>query len=353
MRENGMRKRLAPFLAALGILLAFTMAQLAKPTEVAGDKTLDIYWIDVEGGAATLIVTPAGESILIDTGLPKKLHIDRIAECVTKVAGLKQIDHLIVSHYDIDHFGGAEGLSKVVPVINLYDNGKFAGMRRNPGEGYFSLPCKNRVVINPGEEIPLVGNKSGLRLKCLGTRQQFIEAPDGAKPNSDLGPEVPLKRPDGSENANSMVFVLEFGEFRFFNATDLTWNLETKLVKPVNLVGEVDVYQVSHHGLNSSNNPYILRSLKPSVSIMNNGPRKGCAPEVFETLKAQKSIKAMYQVHKNQRSDGEKNNTADKYIANTRKGTSGNIIKLSVAPDGKNYTVRIPATGHEQTFASN
>ncbi len=336
------------------ITLTLTLSLSLCTSALAGkeDGRLDIYWIDVEGGAATLMVTPAGETILVDTGLPKDRHIQRMKDCVTKTAGLRQIDHLIISHYDGDHYGGAEGLSKLVPVINLYDNGKFVGMRNHPGEGYFNLSCEKRHVVDPGETIPLkqvAGMKLGL--KCLATRRQFIEAPEGAVPNPVVDCEdVPLKDPDLSENANSMVLLLEFGDFQFFNATDLTWNLETKLVCPVNLVGEVDVYQVTHHGLDRSNHPYIIRSLKPTVSVMNNGRTKGCAPEVFANLKNQPSIQAMYQVHKNQRPDGNVNNTDDRRIANTEDGRSGNHVKLSVAPDGKSYTVAIPATGHEETF---
>ena len=335
-------------LLTISILLLFPLVLKAGPD----DKRLDIYWIDVDGGAATLIVTPAGEAVLVDTGLPKLRHIDRMKECITKVAGLKQVDHLVISHYDLDHYGGAAGLSKEVAIINLYDNGKFIGMRNNPGEEYFSFSCQKRIVVDPGDEIPLKQAGTPIRLHCLATRRHFIEAPKDAKPNPLCGDAIQLKDADLSENANSMVFVLEFGPFRFFNATDLTWNLETKLVCPVNLVGEVDVYQVSHHGLDRSNHPLVIQSLKPTVSVMNNGRTKGCAPEVFSNLSAQRSIQAMYQVHKNQRRDGDVNNTAHELIANTEDKASGNHIKLSVAPDGKSYAVSIPATGHSRTFQS-
>jgi glyoxylase-like metal-dependent hydrolase (beta-lactamase superfamily II) len=97
------------------------------------DGRLDIYWIDVEGGAATLIVTPAGESVLIDTGLPRQHHIDRIRDGITKIAGCQRLDHLIISHYDTDHYGGAAGLSREVPIVNVYDNGRFDGMRLSIG----------------------------------------------------------------------------------------------------------------------------------------------------------------------------------------------------------------------------
>src|SRR3954470_10275181 len=106
------------------LLIALTVLALA-PVALAGpaDGRLDLYWIDVEGGAATLIVTPAGETVLIDTGNPGRRDPDRIVKAVTEVAGLRQIDHLIVTHYHGDHFGGALTLVEQLPVLNLYDNG--------------------------------------------------------------------------------------------------------------------------------------------------------------------------------------------------------------------------------------
>ncbi len=332
------------------LVLIYALCLLAVAEAGPSDGRLDIYWIDVEGGAATLMVTPEGEAVLVDTGLPKDLHIERMKACVTEIAGLQQIDHLIISHYDRDHYGGAPGLSKVVPVVTLYDNGKFVGMRNHPGEDYFNLPCKKRVVVDPGDEIPLKQGETPVRLRCLATRRQFIPPPEGAVANTLDCDKVALKDADLSENANSMVFVLQFGPFRFYNGTDLTWNLESKLVCPVNLVGEVDVYQVTHHGLDRSNHPLVIQSLKPRVSVMNNGRTKGCAPEVFKNLKAQPSLEAMYQMYKNQRKDGKVNNTAPELMANTVDGSSGNHIVLSVAPDGRSYTVSIPATGHQRTF---
>jgi len=338
------------------IALSFTVL-LALFTHRLGadefDRRLDIYWIDVEGGAATLIITPAGESILIDTGLPVERQVSRIRDTLTKVARRKQIDFLLITHYDTDHYGGAASLAKLVPVLNLYDHGRSGTMRRDPGRDYFRIQSRTKEVIQPGDLLPLKQrtepNAPSVQLRCLAARQQFVSAPAGAKQNPACA-NAETKAPDLSENANSMVLLLQFGPFRFFDAADLTWNLEEKLVCPVNLVGEVDVYQVSHHGLDQSNNPLVLQALRPRVSIMNNGPTKGTQPQTFATLKATQSIEAMYQLHKNQRADGEINNTTDELIANVEKGTSGNYIHLSVAPDGKTYSVRIPAKHHERTF---
>ncbi|HIF32585.1 MAG TPA: MBL fold metallo-hydrolase [Planctomycetes bacterium] len=319
----------------------------------AGEKDgrLDIYWVDVEGGAATLIVTPAGESVLIDSGNPGYRDPNRIVQLATKEAGLRRIDHLITTHYHRDHFGGAPTLATLIPIGTVHDNGVFDGMPNDPGKPYWEFDAAARRVINPGDKLSLRQGVTSLpvSLQCLGTRKQFIAA----------GPDVPncaacaAHRPkdrDGSDNANSVVTLLEFGSFRFYDGGDLTWNQEFRLVCPKNVVGRVDVYQVTHHGLASSNNPVLLNALQPHVAIMNNGKTKGCMPDVFANLKATKSIQAIYQLHRNERPDGQMNNVEVPFIANRSKEVTGNHIHLSVAANGKSYTVTIPAHDESRTY---
>jgi beta-lactamase superfamily II metal-dependent hydrolase len=337
---------------AASALLVF----LAASTVLAGpsDKHLDLYWIDVEGGAATLIVTPAGESVLLDTGNLGRRDPERIVKVAGEIAGLKQIDHLVITHYHGDHFGGAITLAELLPIKNLYDNGKFENMPDDPGKAYFDLKADKKHVVKPGGSIALKqaeGDKSPkLTFSFLGGRTQFIDAPAGTPENTAVCASAREKERDGSDNANSVVMVVQFGNWRFYDAGDLTWNQEARLVCPKNLVGQVDVYQVTHHGLDSSNNPLVLRSLMPRVAIMNNGTTKGCLPEVFANLKDTPSIEAVYQVHKNLRPDGAANNVPDEYIANKEEKCQANYIKLSVAPDAKSYTVDIPANNHQRKF---
>lgn len=327
-----------------------------NPVAWAGrpDKTLDIYWIDVEGGAATLIVTPAGESILVDSGNPGIRDPQRIMKVVAQEAQLRHIDHLVTTHYHRDHYGGAQTLSTMIPIKHLHDNGQFEGMPDNPGKAYFELKCEKRLVIHPGQQIPLTqtADTPPLRLTCLAARKTFISVPGHKEMDNHVCEVHPAKDRDGSDNANSVVLVLDFGDFRFFDGGDLTWNQEHRLVCPVNRVGTVDVYQVTHHGLDSSNNPAVLKALQPTVAVMNNGVTKGCRPEVFETLTNTDSIQAIYQMHKNLRPDGDRFNTKDTMIANLEQDCAGHFIKLTVASDGKTYGVGIPANGHQQRYTT-
>jgi beta-lactamase superfamily II metal-dependent hydrolase len=342
--------------AAVAALLLCPPARAGKAT-----GTLDIYWVDSEGGGSTLIVTPNDESVLIDTGNPGGRDPGRIHRVATQVAGLTRIDHLITTHMHVDHFGGAAELSALMPVRHVYDN----GIPDSDPDGnktdtrwpliirpYREMKVESRTVVKPGTEVPLAAVKRGprLKLRCVGARQQFIPAPRRAA-GGDACEGGRLKDKDTSDNANSTMWVLEFGGFRFFDGGDVTWNVEQQLVCPVNRVGTVDVFQVNHHGLDISNNPLLLRSLAPTVAVMNNGPRKGTAGDVVSSLRALPTLKALFQVHKNVREDAQ-NNTGDEYIANLEEKCQGQHLRLSVAPAGNRFTMTNPANGREWTFAT-
>jgi beta-lactamase superfamily II metal-dependent hydrolase len=341
-----MRIKIAVMVA---LLLQFIFISHALAS--AADRRLDVYWIDSEGGGSTLIVTPTDESMLIDTGNPGTRDSDRIFDVATKVAGLKKIDHLLVTHYHIDHFGGAARLATLIPIGNVYDNGQFKEGWERPSKEYLEFKCDQRIVINPGDKIPLKNPNRigpGVDITCVAARKTFTDPPANAAKNADC--ENPRRKPnDPSDNANSIALLLSFGPFRFYDGGDLTWNMEQELVCPVNRVGQVDVYQVTHHGLDQSNNPLLIKALQPTVAVMNNGPKKGTEKETMATLRATDSIKVIYQLHKNVRADSE-NNTNEDFMANMEEKCQGNYIKMGVHPQGTEYTISIPARKHERTF---
>jgi hypothetical protein len=196
-----------------------------------------------------------------------------------------------------------------------------------------------------------------LELRCLAVDRKRVE-PTAAqrRTKNPLAGTVPPQPEDKSDNGNSAVFVLSFGAFRLFAGGDLTWNLEEQLVAPYNLAGVVDVYQTNHHGLQLSNNPILVQSLGPTVVVMNNGPKKGGEPGAFAAIKSARSVQATYQVHKSYHVPAETNAPVE-FIANLDNLTGvaaascpANLIKMSVAPDGKSYTISIPANGHTRTY---
>lgn len=340
----------------LAALWAFTF------TAVAREQTLDFYWIDSEGGGSTLIVTPEGESVLVDTGNPGGRDPQRIAKIARDVAGLQRIDHVIITHFHADHFGGLAELAELLPIGTLHDKGVPEGSPDGKPQDmrwtlmsrpYLNAKVEKRATLTAGDEVVLKQPTRGpkLKLRCLGANQKFIKAPEGAAQNPLTG-SVPPKEPDPSDNANSVVLVLEFGDFRFFDGGDLTWNVEEKLVTPINLVGVVDLYQVNHHGLDTSNNPVLIRSLQPTVSVMNNGPKKGTSQSAMDALKSTASIQAMYQVHENIREDRE--NTSDKSMianhADSGDACAAHHLHCQVSADGKSYTMNVPSQKHSRTY---
>jgi competence protein ComEC len=341
IRNGPMIKKTIIYLISIGLLACCGAITPAAP------KTLDIYFIDVEGGAATLIVTPAGESLLIDTGFPGDRDAGRIAHVAREVAGLEQIDHCVITHWHRDHAGGVAPLSKLIPIKHFYDHGLPAtiasDMQAENIEAYKLTTQGTSIRLKPGDRVPLQRSSRPVASVSVVAAGGMVLGDKTREPQvRPCGENFQPQPEDTTDNANSIGVLLVFGSFRFFDGGDLTWNVENRLACPKDLVGSVDVFQVDHHGNDSSNNPVLLRSLDPRVAIIDSGPRKGAEPATFATLSRLSGIEGIYQLHRNLRTT-DKDNTAAGYIANEEEACQGNFIKLSVAVDTRSYIVSIPA----------
>ena len=335
--------------------LLFVWPALVSTLHAEERRGLDIYFIDSEGGAATLLITPERESVLIDCGNPGGRDAERIHQVAT-AAGLKAIDHLIITHWHSDHYGGVGRLSKLLPIRRYYDRGipdKLADDPRNFPTliaAYRAATGGKSRTLKPGDEIKLQQTEGGrtLRLLCLCGQGNVIAGRDGAADNP-LARDVKPMLDDPSDNAKSLGFLLSFGDFRFLDLGDLTWNIEHKLVSPSDKIGKVDVYQVTHHGLDISNNPALLKTVSPRVAVFNNGARKGCHPSVTTTLRRLPDIQAIYQLHRNL-TVGAAENTDPEFIANPDEKCQGESIHLAVAADSRTYTITVGSKGRPRRY---
>jgi len=318
-------------------------------------KNLEIYWIDAEGGAATLIVSASGESMLVDTA--NRTQDDRDAKRIlaaAQMAGLTKIDYLLTTHFHGDHIGALQALVKLIPIGMYLDHGDSVELNRPmvaaQYKAYVELAGEHRKILKAGDKLPL----KGVDAEVIISAGQAITKPlkgAGAKNATcaDFKEHGPEQDPD---NDQSVGFVLRFGKFDFIDMGDLTWNYEQKLVCPNNLIGTVDLYQTTHHGLDRSNSPQFIWAIQPAVAVMNNGPRKGGQASVFETLRKSPGLQDIWQGHL-ALGTAKEINTDEKMIANLEPTAEckGNLLKVSVAPDGK-YTMTNLRTGFSKTYQS-
>ncbi len=321
------------------------------------DGRLDFYFIDVEGGAATLIVTPAGESLLIDSGYPDNggRDRDRILKVVRDIAKKSRLDHAAVTHWHLDHYGNHAVLAAKIKIQNFWDRGIPAGLAEDKAFAdrifaYRAASQNQSKTLKAGDMLPLKSGETPLSVKIVTASREVI--PNEGEPNPFAEENQPRPR-DPSDNAASLSFLLAFGDFKFLCCGDLTWNVEAKLVTPNNPLGQVDLFMVTHHGLAASNNPVLVRAIDPVVAVMCNGPAKGGHGDTIATLRKCKSLKHFYQLHRNIKLKDDEQ-TPQEFIANHggTAGCEGVWVKASVAPDGKSYTVQIGPEGKQTTVAT-
>jgi competence protein ComEC len=297
--------------ATLLALALSTTAAVAQPR-----TTFDIYVTDVEGGNGTLFVTPSGESVLIDTGNANGAVRDagRIMDAV-RDAKLTQIDHLILTHYHGDHFGGMQELAKQIPIKEFIDHGP------NVQEGvgadwerdvYPKLYANAKhTVAKPGDKIAL----KDVNWTIVAAGGEIVKAPlSGAgAANPACANFEPIA--NNQEDPMSVASYITFGRFRTVHLGDLTRNMEFKLMCPRTNIPPVDILLGLHHGQESSNSPVMDHALRPRVGIMNNGTRKGGEPYAMKSIHTIPGFEDLWQIHFSLLS-GQEYTTPGMFIAN-------------------------------------
>src|SRR3989475_10558595 len=288
-------------------------------TVCATSKNLEIYVIDVEGGNATLFVSPSGESLLIDTGnagAAAPRDAGRILAAI-KDAGLQQIDHLIITHWHGDHFGGLAELASHTTIREFIDHGPNVQPAAAADEflekTYPFLYAKAKhTVAKPGDKIPM----AGLDVRVVTSAGQTIKTPlPGAGAPNPYCANFKAGE-NNAEDPQSVGTHITFGKFRTVHLGDLTRNKEFELMCPNNRLGTVDVLLGLHHGQASSNSEVMVHALHPRVAIMNDGTRKGGEPEVMKTVHSSPGLEDLWQIHFSQLS-GQEYTVPGVFIANT------------------------------------
>ena len=341
------------------IAACFVLLLLLPGTASAQSRTLDIYWIDVEGGAATLIVSPSGESLLYDAGWEVDGRDGKRIAAVVQQAGLKKIDYFVLSHFHADHAGGLQVLSKLVPIGRCFDRGDFIEPANQKWRDIYLAACgAKRTIVNVGDTIPL----KGLQVDIVASNGKLVAKPlAGGGPNS-LCASAENKPPEGPENQFMVGALFTYGKFRFLDLADLDWEKEMELACPVNRIGQVTIWQAGRHGaLDGAGAPGFLHAIKPQVVVVNNGPRKGLggpsagSPKPltrhFERIASTPGIEGIWQGHLSLLEKDKASNTAEDMIANFEESAEckGNWIRASVKSDGT-FTVTNGRNAFSKTY---
>ena len=314
-------------------------------------RQLEVYFVDVEGGQATLMVAPSGESLLIDTGWPgfESRDAHRIAKAAER-AGVHQIDYLLVTHFHVDHAGGVPQLAALLPIKNFVDHGESIERDADGAklyQSYTAVRAKGRhIEVKPGSVLPI----RGMRAEIVTAAGQRIEKPlPGAGAANPFCGETKLRDTDPSENAQSVGTVVTLGRFRLVDLGDLTWNKEFELMCPTNRLGRADVYVVTHHGMNMSGTPAMVKGLQARAAIMDNGAVKGGTAEAWDTMHGTPGLQDIWQVHFAD-AGGPQHNSPEDYIANLHQNPdAGDWIHLTARQDGS-FTIENGRNGFKKDY---
>lgn len=335
--------------AVLGLCLS-VLSFFAPCGAAASPKSLQIYFVDVEGGQATLVVSPSGQSLLIDTGWPgyEGRDADRILAAIHQ-AGIKQLDYVLITHYHRDHVGGVPQLVDGIKVGTFVDHGpnlEDSEVTRTDYAAYQkAIAGHAHVIVKPGWGLPI----KGLEVRVLTAAGEHISSPlaGAGEANPYCGPEPAAA--DSTENARSVGVLVTYGQFRFLDLGDLTKKKELEIACPNNMIGKVDLFLVTHHGADLSNSKSMVWALHPRVAVIDNGPRKGSSPAAWKIVRESPGLEDLWQLHYAAESDKD-HNVADERIANLKENCEGKYLKVDAESDGT-FTVTNSRTGLQKTYS--
>jgi L-ascorbate metabolism protein UlaG (beta-lactamase superfamily) len=320
---------------------------------LSSQAALDIYWIDVEGGASTLVVTDAGQSVLMDSGYAglNDRDVDRVEHVIKHEAGLDHIDYYLTSHFHGDHVGALNGLAERVEIRSFIDHGESVELGSAGGkaiwEAYLAVAGRNRRAVKPGDTLTL----EGVEFVFVASNGETLQEPlAGGGAANGLCASYEPKPDDQGENGRSLGYFLKSGNFEFVNLGDLFWSFQHRLACPVSMIGEVDLYQSAHHATRDDVLPQQLWPMRPTVAVANNGPVKGGGAQAIEYLKQSPGLEDLWQLHRVLANDADHNAVED-LTANlgATDGCEGHWIRARV--EGGRYTVTNSRNGFSKTYA--
>ena len=337
-----------PLLAAV---LSLCVYGASAPCAAASPKSLQIYFIDVEGGQATLLVSPSGQSLLIDTGWSgyEGRDADRIVAAAHQ-AGITQLDYVLITHYHRDHVGGVPQLVDGIKVGTFVDHGPNLEDSEVTRADYASyekaIAGHAHVIVKPGWGLPI----KGFQVQVVSAAGDLIRKPlpGAGEANSNCKSQA-AEADDATENARSVGVLITYGHFRFLDLGDLTKKKEMELACPNNLLGTVDLFLVTHHGADLSNPKPLVWALHPRVAVIDNGPRKGSSPAAWQIVHDSPGLEDLWQLHYAAESDKD-HNVDNERIANVKENCEGKYIKVAAETDGT-FTVTNARTGAQKAYS--
>lgn len=342
------------------------LSLLSPALALAQGDTLLIDAIDVEGGAATLYITPEHQSLLIDSGWSADIgardpdSAQRIIATARR-HGLSRLDYVLITHYHVDHVGGLPELLSQFPVGTILDHGP--NRETPPPDTKPAFAAFQPATLYPKYLQAIRGHqhrtlKPGDAL-AIGSLHLIVVTSDGvtldrALPGAggaiaECAGMSPMDKDGGEENARSVGLLLAFGRARIASFGDLTWNMEKKLVCPRDKVGRVDLFFVSNHGTALNNSPALLHALAPRIAIVGNGAKKGADAATYETVSHSPRLARLWQLHFAERA-GAEHNVPEAYIANpSEAGDMHASLEIAVTKQGA-FTVTNDRTRFSESY---